>query len=219
MTNHKHPLLRRRALGAFAFATLLGASSFASAEEGAAADHGEAAQAEGHGAGPAVHWNEIGAAIVNFGIYAALIGAFASKPIGAFYAERRAKLEQSIEASRKAQAEAAASLAAAEARLAGLAGEQKSIIEEADRHAQTEAARIVSEAREQAVKIKADAAMLGEHEARAAKNRFRVKLANQALAYAQDEISRALTTDVQARLIDAGIERVTRQPTAAQPTV
>ena len=223
-TPHRARLARGgAACGLLLAASLLGASLWsapvaAAGEPAAAAEAGhEGAHGAGHG--PTPHWDELIAAIVNFAVYAGIIYVFAGKPVSRAYAARRDKIASAIEASRRAAEEARAALAAAEARSATLDAEKRRILDEARSMATAEAERIDAGIEPQVQKVLRDAAALGELEARVAEARFRERRVGRALAQARDEVSHAMTAELQGRLIDASIDRLGKQPAASTPTV
>lgn len=199
---------RLAALAAFSFVALLALPVFASGGEGAA---------EAHHAGP--NWLELGAAIANFAVYLGLLIYFGSKPITAFFAGRRAKIASAIEEAKAASEKAAAALAVAKERHAGLEAERARILKESEAIAVADAAKVVAAAEATAAKMIRDAEQLLEQESAAAEAKYRTRLVEAAMSQAREELSRNLTPEIQHRLIDAGIDRLSKQSGAAHNSI
>lgn len=195
---------RLAALATFLLSVLFAGSAFA-------------AGGEGHHAGP--NWIELGAAVANFAVYLGLLIYFGAKPIKAFFEGRRAKIASAIEEAKAASEKAAASLAVAKERHAGLEAERARILKESEVIAVADAAKVVAAAEATAAKMIRDAEQLLEQESAAAEAKYRTRLVEAALTQAREELSRSLTPEIQHRLIDAGIDRLSKQSGAAHNTI
>lgn len=196
----------RRLLSCATVGTLLLLSLPAFAEGGAEAHEGP-------------NWVELGAAILNFAVYIGLIIRFGAKPAKAFFEGRRAKIASAIDEARAASERAAEQLAAARSRHAGLEAEVSRIVRESEAIAVADAAKLVAAAEVSAAKMVRDADQLLEQESAAAETKYRHKLVEAAMAQAREELARALTPEIQHRLIDAGIDRLSKQSGTAHTTI
>lgn len=206
-TVSSHVLRRAVASASVVFAALL----FALPVFAAGGAEGE------HHDGP--NWLEMGAAIANFAVYVGLIAYFGSKPLKAFFAGRRAKIASAIEEAKAASEKAAASLAVAKERHAGLEAERARILKESEAIAVADAAKVVAAAEATAAKMVRDAEQLLEQETAAAEAKYRTRLVEAAMSQAREELSRNLTPEIQHRLIDAGIDRLSKQSGAAHTSI
>ena len=175
-----------------------------------------AAGGEAH-AGP--NWIELGAAIANFAVYIWLMVRYGAAPLKAHFEGRRAKIASAIEEAKAASERAEVALRAAKEQHAGLEAVRARILSDSESIAVTDAAKVVAAAEVSAAKIISDAAQLLEQEAAAAEAKYRHRLVEAAMAQAREELSRGLTPEIQHRLIDAGIDRLSKQSGSAHPTV
>jgi F0F1-type ATP synthase membrane subunit b/b' len=175
-----------------------------------------AAGGEAH-AGP--NWIELGAAIANFAVYIWLMVRYGAAPLKAHFEGRRAKIASAIEEAKAASERAEVALRAAKEQHAGLEAVRARILNDSETIAVTDAAKVVAAAEVSAAKMITDAAQLLEQEAAAAEAKYRHRLVEAAMAQAREELSRGLTPEIQHRLIDAGIDRLSKQSGSAHPTV
>lgn len=179
------------------------------------ASGGEAA-AEGH-AGP--NWVELGAALANFAVYIWLMVRYGAAPLKAHFEGRRAKIASAIEEAKAAAERAEMALRAAKEQFAGLAAIRARILSDSEAVAVADAAKVVAGAEVSAAKMVVDAAQLLEREATAADAMYRHRLVEAAMAQAREELSRGLTPEIQHRLIDAGIDRLSKQSGSAHTSL
>jgi len=179
------------------------------------ASGGEAA-AEGH-AGP--NWVELGAAIANFAVYIWLMVRYGAAPLKAHFEGRRAKIASAIEEAKAAAERAEMALRAAKEQFAGLEAIRARILSDSEAVAVSDAAKVVAAAEVSSAKMVIDAAQLLEREAAAADAMYRHRLVEAAMAQAREELSRGLTPEIQHRLIDTGIDRLSKQSGSAHTTV
>lgn len=177
---------------------------------------GGAGAAEGHN-GP--NWVELGAAIANFAVYVWLIVRFGSGPLKAHFAGRRAKIASAIEEAKAVAERAEVALRAAKEQFAGLEAVRARILNDSESTAVSDAAKVVAAAEVSAAKMITDAAQLLEQEAAATEAKYRHRLVEAALAQAREELSRGLTPEMQHRLIDAGIDRLSKQSGSAHTSL
>ena len=175
-----------------------------------------AAGGEAH-AGP--NWVELGAAIANFAVYVWLIVRFGAAPLKAHFAGRRAKIASAIEEAKAAAERAEVALRAAKEQHAGLEAVRARILNDSEATAVSDAAKVVAAAQVTSAKMVTDAAQLLEQEAAAAQAKYRHRLVEAAMAQAREELSRGLTPEIQHRLIDAGIDRLSKQSGSAHTSL
>lgn len=186
---------------------LVASPAFASGGEGAAEAH----------AGP--NWVELGAAIANFAVYIWLMVRFGAAPLKAHFEGRRAKIASAIEEAKAASERAEIALRAAKEQHAGLEAVRARILNDSEATAVTDAAKVVAAAEVSAAKMITDAAQLLEQEAAAAEAKYRHRLVEAAMAEAREALSRGLTPEIQHRLIDAGIDRLSKQSGSAHTSL
>ena len=173
--------------------------------------------AEGAHAGP--NWIELGAAIANFAVYLWLMVRFGAAPLQAFLEGRRAKIASAIEEAKAAAERAESALRAAKEQHAGLEAVRARILSDSEATAVTDSAKVVAAAELSAAKMIVDAAQLLEREAAAAEASYRHRLVEAAMAQAREELSHGLTPEIQHRLIDAGIDRLSKQSGSAHTSL
>jgi len=186
---------------------LVASPAFAAGGEGAAEAH----------AGP--NWVELGAAIANFAVYIWLMVRFGAVPLKAHFEGRRAKIASAIEEAKAASERAEIALRAAKEQHAGLDAVRARILDDSEATAVTDAAKVVAAAEVSAAKMITDAAQLLEQEAAATEAKYRHRLVEAAMAEAREELSRGLTPEIQHRLIDAGIDRLSKQSGSAHTSL
>ena len=186
---------------------LVASPAFASGGEGAAEAH----------AGP--NWVELGAAIANFAVYIWLMVRYGAAPLKAHFEGRRAKIASAIEEAKAASERAEIALRAAKEQHAGLEAVRARILNDSEATAVTDAAKVGAAAEVSAAKMIADAAQLLEQEAAAAEAKYRHRLVEAAMAEAREALSRGLTPEIQHRLIDAGIDRLSKQSGSAHTSL
>jgi F0F1-type ATP synthase membrane subunit b/b' len=175
--------------------------------------------AAGGGAHAGPNWIELGAAIANFAVYVWLIIRFGAAPLKAHFAGRRAKIASAIEEAKAAAERAEVALRAAKEQHAGLEAVRARILNDSEATAVSDAAKVVAAAQVTSAKMVTDAAQLLEQEAAAAQAKYRYRLVEAAMAQAREELSRGLTPEIQHRLIDAGIDRLSKQSGSAHTSL
>jgi F-type H+-transporting ATPase subunit b len=167
---------------------------------GEAAEHG----AEHHA--PSI--NDIWFPLGNFLIYLFIIVKFALPLVRDFLKSRREEVVSTIaEASAKKQA-AEAVVNDYKTKLAGLDKEIQSMHAALRDEGEREKAKLVTEARTTAVKIKEDAQFLADQEVKIAKQKVRQDLADQAEAAARELVQRNLSVADQVRLADEFLQNI-----------
>lgn len=151
-------------------------------------------------------WKELGSQIVNFIIYIALIVYVAKKPVLEFFQARRDDVTATMEASKKAAAEATARLAETRAKMDAFDAERQAILDEFRELGESERRRIVAQAEADAARIVRDAEIAAEREMKMAKATLEARMVDIALEKAGAELAAKMNPATQAKLIDNGID-------------
>ena len=138
---------------------------------------------------------------INFAIFAYVIMRFLAPPIREFFRERTDRLRDELEAGARAREEADRLRAQIEHDLAELPAEQARL--KADLLATAEKARatLLSQGREAAERIRADALLVADQETQAARRAVRTEVVEEAIRQAIPLVQAALTPDDQARFV------------------
>ena len=168
------------------------------------------ASEEGGGHGGHLLWH-----LANLALVIGLIVYFARTPIRTFMAERRGNIEAGIEDARRELAEAEQRLADCNQRMASLDREIEGIRDTVRAQAENERERLLADARAVAERIRRDALLAVDQEARSARQTLRNEAAEMAVRLAGDLLKRQVTDADRSRLVDEFVERVESSPPAA----
>lgn len=158
-------------------------------------------------AGPeAPNTTTIIATLVNFTLFAALVGYVIATKISPSMAARRAEFEAQANESARLRAEAEALVASYQAKLDSFDEERASLVAEFRAIGEKERDRIVSEANDEAERILSDARQLAEREERHAERGIESKLVERAIDLAVEELQKQANPMVQNRLIERSID-------------
>lgn len=144
----------------------------------------------------------------NLAVFIAVMYYLLKKPLtGAFKARREAIRADLIKAEEEKQA-ALTKLAAAEARLARLEAESKSIIEKARLDAEAESRRIAEQTEFTVSKMREQAASEVERRAKQVRSELRRFSAEESIRLAEEKIRKAMNAQKDAQLVKAGIKSI-----------
>ncbi|WP_084456348.1 F0F1 ATP synthase subunit B family protein [Desulfogranum mediterraneum] len=145
---------------------------------------------------------------VNFIALVILLVKFLGKPIVSGLGGRQKEIREELDELAFKRDQAQSEYTAFEAKLAGMEQEMEKVVEKAIAQAETEKARILSEAEQAAadIKLQAQAAVQGELED--AKRQLRDEVAEQAAAMAEELIVKNLTPADQVTITEQFLERV-----------
>ncbi len=145
---------------------------------------------------------------INFAIFAYVIVHFLAAPIREFFRDRTDRLRGELEAGARAREEADRLRAQIEHDLAELPAEQARL--KADLLATAEKARatLLSQGREAAERIRADALLVADQETQAARRAVRAEVVEEAIRQAIPLVQAALTPDDQARFVRDFVQSV-----------
>ena len=145
---------------------------------------------------------------INFSIFAYVVVRFLAAPIRELFRDRTERLRNELEAGTRAREEAARLRAQIDHDMAELPGEQARL--KADLLATAEKARatLLAQGREAAERIRADALLVADQEAQAARRAVRAEVVEEAIRQAIPLVQAALTPDDQARFVREFVESV-----------
>lgn len=169
------------------------------------------AQAEGdaHGGGRDLFY-----ALLNFALLIGVLVYFVRKPITAFFADRRLRIQDDLKAASDVRAEAEARYAKWQRRLMDLESELAGIRETARQRAATEREQILADAAAGAERIRRDAIAAVDQELRRARAQLRQEAADLAIELATESLRRQVTGADQDRLLDEFVATIERAPSA-----
>jgi len=165
-----------------------------------------AAEGGGHGGGEGAHvffWEWL-----NLLLLVAVLVYFARKPVQAYLADRKSRIESDLASAAKLLGDAEARLADWNARAASLDAEAADIRRAAREAAQEEGARILADARAVAERIQRDAHSALERELHRARGRLRSEVADLAVDLAEKLLREQVQGADRARLVDEFVARI-----------
>jgi F-type H+-transporting ATPase subunit b len=152
--------------------------------------------------------------LLNLGVLAAVLVYFARKPLVAFFAERRTRIQGELKAAADLRAEAEARYAKWQRRLMDLESELEGIRATARERAAAEREHILADATAAAERIRRDAQAAIEHELLRARARLRQEAADLAVELASETLRRQVTDADRERLLDEFVRTIERAPAA-----
>ncbi len=166
---------------------------------------GEALAVEGVGGGG---WSAIFWKVVNLTILILLLYWFGKERIGQFFRGRRESIRKGIEEAERAKEEAERRHREYSQRLSNIERQIEAIHRELREEGEKERERIIEEAMRFAERIKAQAKVAAEQEAKKVMERVRGEVADLLVGLAEERLQRELTEGDQRRLVDEFIKRV-----------
>jgi F-type H+-transporting ATPase subunit b len=166
-----------------------------------------ASEAEGGGS---LVWH-----VVNLLLVIAVIVYFARTPVLRFFAERRQRIEDGIDSAQRELRAAEQRLAECQQRVARLDEELEEIRRAVRVQAENESARLLSDARATAERIRRDTLAAAEQEVRHARDVLRAETADLAVKLAADLLRAQVGDADRVRLADEFVQRVEQTPPAA----
>ena len=159
---------------------------------------------------PAQPWPAI---LVNFTLFVLILAYLLWKPTHAFFAQRKATIALSLAAAEASQADAAARLAEAEARLEGLGQQIKDILARASEQAVAEKDLILVAARTEATRLRAQAeAQVKDLEAESVR-RLKATAAELSVEIAREIIEKQLKPEDRNRVFDRSLKGIQKSAT------
>lgn len=166
-------------------------------EAGTVAEHGAAE----HGAHHVPHVGELFLPALNFALFVGLLVWKLRGPIVEYFRERTERIRDALAAGTKARAEAAALEAEIARDLAELPAVTQRIRADLRAAAEGERDSLIAQGRRTAERLRADAKLLADQEARAAMREVRREVADEAVREATALVRGALGPDDQARFV------------------
>jgi F-type H+-transporting ATPase subunit b len=225
----------RKMLAAFAVVGLLATGAFA--QEGAAPEAHESAQAsEGGEAHGIVNWwswdyganakdpahkgwpPPFGFAMVNFGIFLAIMSRLAWKPLKQFMVNRHDGIAKALDEAAKLRAEAEATLKQYEAKLASVDREIEALLAQIRKEAEQDKARIIAAAEADAKRLKLDAERQIAAEIDRARRELRRGVIEAAVSAAQESLQKNIAADDQRKMAEKYVADVEARAKAGRPS-
>jgi F-type H+-transporting ATPase subunit b len=145
---------------------------------------------------------------VNFVVFAAILIKLVAKPAKNFFAQRTQDVATNLEEMAAKQAEFEAAVAAAEARLAAVAKERQSVIQQFIAEGEMEKAKILDKANLVAARIKEMAAFTIDQETKKAAQSLKEEVVGLATQMATDMIKEKATYTDQQGLVEEYLKKV-----------
>lgn len=164
--------------------------------------------AGGHGGISAEKWQDLLWRTVNFVVFAGILIYLVAKPAKNFFAQRTQDVARSLEEMAAKQAEFEVAVAAAEARLAAVAKERQSVIQQFIAEGEMEKAKILEKANLVAARIKEMAAFTIEQETKKAAQSLKEEVVGLATQMATDMIKEKATYADQQGLVEEYLKKV-----------
>jgi F-type H+-transporting ATPase subunit b len=164
--------------------------------------------AGGHGGVSAEKMQDLLWRTVNFVVFAAILIKLVAKPAKNFFAQRTQDVATNLEEMAAKQAEFEAAVAAAEARLAAVAKERQSVIQQFIAEGEMEKAKILDKANLVAARIKEMAAFTIDQETKKAAQSLKEEVVGLATQMATDMIKEKATYADQQGLVEEYLKKV-----------
>jgi F-type H+-transporting ATPase subunit b len=169
---------------------------------------GASEAAGGHGGISAAKMDDLIWRTVNFVVFAGILIYLVAKPAKKFFAQRSQDVATTLDEMAAKQAEFEAAVAAAEARLAAVAKERQSVIQQFIAEGEMEKAKILDKANLVAARIKEMAAFTIEQETKKAAQGLKEEVVGLATQMATDMITEKATYADQQGLVEEYLKKV-----------
>jgi F-type H+-transporting ATPase subunit b len=143
-----------------------------------------------------------GFALINFGIFAAIMWRLAGKPLLEYTRTRHLTIKKDLEDAARLHAEAEKRLKEYEAKIGGIDREIETLLASIRREAEGEKARIIAAAADQAARLKTDAEAQIQTEIARTQRALRQEMVGAAIAAAETILREKLGAEDQARLAE-----------------
>ena len=171
-------------------------------------DYGEKASEPSHrGYPPPYGW-----ALVNFVVFLGILSRILWKPIKAGFIERHGKIKSELGEAQRLRKEAEAQLAEYTRKVAHVDQEVETLLAQLRKEAQSDRARIIAAAEEEARRLKGEAEKQIEIEIERARAVLRHETVQAALKAAEEILRTRITADDQQKLAERYLASVERQP-------
>lgn len=153
-------------------------------------------------------WRELLYPALNLLVLLAVLFHFGRRPVQAFFAERRAGIQENLDSAARLLASAESRQAQLQRQLARLDEELERIRATARQRAEQESGRILSEAAAGAERIRSEARAAIQRETQRARDALRAEAAELALALAAERLREEVTDADRDRLLDEFVARI-----------
>jgi F-type H+-transporting ATPase subunit b len=177
-------------------------------------DYGPKAKDPTHKAWPA----PFGFALINFGIFLAIMSRLAWKPLKQFMLDRHDQISNDLDAAAKLRAEAEATLKQYETKIAGLDREIDTLLAQIRKEAEAEKARIMAAAETDAKRLKEEAERQIAAEIDRARRELRRGVIEAAVAAAQQSLQKNIAADDQRKMAEKYVADVEARAKAGRPS-
>ncbi|MGZ3407465.1 MAG: F0F1 ATP synthase subunit B family protein [Polyangia bacterium] len=159
-----------------------------------------------------------GFALINFGIFLAIMSRLAWKPLKQFMLDRHDQISNDLDAAAKLRAEAEATLKQYEAKIGGLDKEIDTLLAQIRTESEGEKARIMAAAEADAKRLKEDAERQIAAEIDRARRELRRGVIEAAVAAAQDSLKKNIAADDQRKMAEKYVADVEARAKAGRPS-
>jgi F-type H+-transporting ATPase subunit b len=159
-----------------------------------------------------------GFALINFGIFLAIMSRLAWKPLKQFMLDRHDQISNDLDAAAKLRAEAEATLKQYEAKIGGLDKEIDTLLAQIRTESEAEKARIMAAAEADAKRLKEDAERQIAAEIDVARRELRRGVIEAAVAAAQESLKKNIAADDQRKMAEKYVADVEARAKAGRPS-
>jgi F-type H+-transporting ATPase subunit b len=159
-----------------------------------------------------------GFALVNFGIFLAIMSRLAWRPLKQFMITRHDTIANDLDAASRLRAEAEATLKQYEAKIGGLDREIDTLLATIRKEAEAEKARIMAAAEAEAKRLKEDAERQIAAEIDRARRELRRGVIEAAVAAAQESLHKNIAADDQRKMAEKYVADVEARAKAGRPS-
>jgi F-type H+-transporting ATPase subunit b len=159
-----------------------------------------------------------GFALINFGVFLAIMSRLAWKPLKAFMVQRHDGIAKDLEEAARLRAEALAALQKYEGKIAGIEGEIETLLAQIRKEAEQEKARIIATAEEDAKRLRADAERQIAAEIDRARRELRRGVIEAALAAADATLRKNIAADDQRKMAERYVADVEARAKTGRPS-
>lgn len=159
-----------------------------------------------------------GFALINFGVFLAIMSRLAWKPLKAFMVQRHDGIAKALDDAAKLRAEAQALLDAAQRRVAGVDAEIDALLATIRKEAEAEKARIVANAEADAKRLKVEAERQIAAEIERARRELRRGVIEAAVAAADETLRKNIAADDQRKMAERYVADVEARSKHGRPS-
>lgn len=159
-----------------------------------------------------------GYALINFGIFLAIMSRLAWKPLKKFMADRHDDIAKNLDEAARLRAEAEATLKQYEAKIAGIDREIDTLLAQIRKEAEADKARIIAAAQADAKRLKEDAERQIAAEIDRARRELRRGVIEAAVTAATESLQKNIAADDQRKMAEKYVADVEARAKAGRPS-